>query len=135
MHREKAGTFTNLPLRQGGSTKVGCGRSNGNQADRCQPSLRDAPMKVPTKHRYFNRDMTRRTMIFGTGASLLCAPIVGRLPIERASAGFCQRLMYQSLASDLEAGHMSTILNGKLVPESEARLKVAQARAKGWLPN
>jgi hypothetical protein len=91
-------------------------------------------MKVPTKNRHSDRDMTRRAMILGAGASLLCAPIVGRLPIERATAGFCQRLMYQSLAGNLETGHMSTILNGKLIPESEARLKVAYARAQGWLP-
>ena len=83
-------------------------------------------------------------MIFGAAASLLCAPVVVRatslmpvrgllLPIEPVTAGFCQRLMYQSLARGLEAGRMSTILNGEVVLESEARRMVAYARTQGWL--
>ena len=29
---------------------------------------------------------------------------------------------------------MSTVLNGKIIPEAEARRMVAYARAQGWLP-
>jgi hypothetical protein len=61
-------------------------------------------------------------------------PVLGLvLPIEPVTAGFCQRLMYQSLASGLEAGRVSTILNGGVVLESEARRMVAYPRAQGWL--
>jgi hypothetical protein len=48
-------------------------------------------------------------------------------------AGFCERLMYQSLDSNLRADKMSTVLNGKIIPEDKARRMVAYARVQGWL--
>ena len=48
-------------------------------------------------------------------------------------AGFCERLMYQSLDSNLRADKMSTVLNGKIIPEDNARRMVAYARVQGWL--
>jgi len=44
-----------------------------------------------------------------------------RGPIGPQYAGFCERLMYQSLDSNLRAGQMRTTLNGKIIPEADAR--------------
>jgi hypothetical protein len=89
--------------------------------------------------------ITRRSIFIGAAASLICAPAIVRatslMPVRRLRgpigpqyAGFCERLMYQSLESNLRAGRMSTVLNGKIIPEAEARRMVAYARAQGWLP-
>ena len=89
--------------------------------------------------------ITRRSILIGAAASLICAPAIVRatslMPVRRLRgpigpqyAGFCERLMYQSLESNLRAGRMSTVLNGKIIPEAEARRMVAYARAQGWLP-
>lgn len=56
------------------------------------------------------------------------------LPTEPQFAGFCERLMYQSLDSNLKTGRMTTFLNDKVVVEADARRMVAHARAQGWLP-
>ena len=89
--------------------------------------------------------ITRRSIFIGAAASLICAPAIVRatslMPVRRLRgpigpqyAGFCERLMYQSLESNLRADRMSTVLNGKIIPEAEARRMVAYARAQGWLP-
>ena len=89
-------------------------------------------------------------VLVGAAASLICAPAIVRatnlmpvrglilpterpLPIVRQYAGFCERLMYQSLDSNLRYGRMTTVLNGKIIPEADARRIVAHARAQGWL--
>jgi hypothetical protein len=90
--------------------------------------------------------ITRRGIFIGAAASLLCAPAIVRatslMPVRRLRvriapqyAGFCERLMYQSLDSNLRADKMSTVLNGKIIPEAEARRMVAYARVQGWLPS
>ena len=48
-------------------------------------------------------------------------------------AGFCERLFYRSLDSNLRAGRMRTVLNGKIIPEADADRMVGYARAQGWL--
>ena len=89
--------------------------------------------------------ITRRSIFIGAAASLLCAPAIVRAaglmavrslrrPIGPQYAGFCERLMYQSLERNLRAGQMSTVLNGKIIPEDDARQMVAYAWAQGWLP-
>jgi hypothetical protein len=89
--------------------------------------------------------ITRRSIFIGAAASLICAPAIVRvtslMPVRRPPppfgpqyAGFVERLMYQSLASDLRAGRMSTTLNGKIIPEADARRMVARAQDYGWLP-
>jgi hypothetical protein len=89
--------------------------------------------------------ITRRSIFIGAAASLICAPAIVRatslMPVRRLRgpigpqyAGFCERLMYQSLESNLRAGRMSTVLNGKIIPEADANRMVAYARAQGWLP-
>jgi hypothetical protein len=88
--------------------------------------------------------ITRRSIFIGAAASLLCAPAIVRaaslMPVRRLRvptrpryAGFCERLMYQSLDSNLRAGQMSTVLNGQIVSEADARRMVAYARVQGWL--
>ena len=89
--------------------------------------------------------ITRRSIFIGAAASLICAPAIVRatslMPVSRLRgpigpqyAGFCERLMYQSLDSNLRAGQMNTVLNGKTIPEDDARRMVAYARAQGCLP-
>jgi hypothetical protein len=74
--------------------------------------------------------ITRRSIFIGAAASLLCAPAIVRaarlMPVRRLRvriapqyAGFCERLMYQSLDSNLRADEMSTVLNGKIIPEEQ----------------
>jgi hypothetical protein len=90
--------------------------------------------------------ITRRSIFIGAAASLICAPAIVRaarlmpvrrlrVPIAPQYAGFCERLMYQGLNSNLRAGRMSTVLNGKVISEAEARRMVAYARVQGWLPS
>ncbi len=94
-----------------------------------------------------NRDglITRRSILIGAAASLICAPAIVRatslMPVRRPPppfgpqyAGFCERLLYHSLDSDLRAGRMSTVLNGEIIPEADARRMVAHAQDYGWLP-
>jgi len=88
--------------------------------------------------------ITRRSTLIGAAASLICAPVIVRItslmPVRRLRgafgpqyAGFCERLLYQSLDGNLKAGRMSTVLNGKIIIEEEARRMVAYARAQGWI--
>jgi hypothetical protein len=89
--------------------------------------------------------ITRRSIFVGSAALLICAPAIVRVtslmpvrclrgPIGPQYAGFCERLFYHSLDSNLRAGQMSTNLNGKIVPAADARRMVSYARAQGWLP-
>ena len=88
--------------------------------------------------------ITRRSIFIGAAASLICAPAIVRatslMPVRRLRgpigpqyAGFCERLMYQSLDSNLRTDQMNTVLNRKTIPEDDARRMVAYARAQGWL--
>jgi hypothetical protein len=90
--------------------------------------------------------LSRRSIFIGAAASLLCAPAIVRaislMPVRRLRgpigpqyAGFCERLFYHSLDSNLRAGRIGTVLNGKIIIEEDARRIVAYARAQGWLPS
>ena len=94
---------------------------------------------------YHGSLITRRSIFIGAAASLICAPaivpVTSLMPVRRPPppfgpqyAGFVERLMYQSLDSNLRAGRMSTTLNGKIIPEADARRMVAHAQDYGWLP-
>jgi hypothetical protein len=128
------------------STKVGCGRFHG-KLSRVVPALCvKRGLDVSTKfNRQHDLQITRGSIFIGATTSLLCAPAVVRaaslmpvrgliLPIERPHAGFCQRLFYHSLDSGLRAGRVTTVLNGSIVSEADARRIVAYARAQGWFP-
>jgi hypothetical protein len=108
-------------------------------------------MTAPIPGPHYDNQFTRRSILIGAAASLICAPAIVRatslmpirdliLPIERPLpigpqyAGFCERVMYHSLECNLRAGRMTTWVNGKIVPEVDARRMVAYARAQGWLP-
>jgi hypothetical protein len=49
----------------------------------------------------------------------------------RASAGFVERLMYNSLASGVRKGRINFTLNGRTPGFDEARVLVARARERG----
>jgi hypothetical protein len=89
--------------------------------------------------------ITRRTIFFGAAASLMCASAIVRatnlMPMRRLPfpfgpqyAGYCERLFFQALEGDLRSGKMNTHLNGKIVPEADARRVVSYAQAHGFLP-
>jgi hypothetical protein len=56
-----------------------------------------------------------------------------KITMTSPSAGFVERLFYSSLAADLRAGKMRTIVNGTIVCETHARRLVAHAQRNGWL--
>jgi hypothetical protein len=102
-------------------------------------------MMMPVADRPHDRLIIRRNILIGAAASLICAPAIVRvaslMPVRRLPrpfgpqhAGFVERLMYQSLASNLRTGRMTTNLNGAIIPEAAARRMVARAQDYGWLP-
>jgi hypothetical protein len=81
-------------------------------------------MTAPISVRQHDRFLTRRGIFTGSAALLVCAPAIVRasrlmplrqltLPIEPRRGGFCERLFYAALDSDLRAGRMRTVLNGE----------------------
>jgi hypothetical protein len=91
------------PLRQGGSTSVGCGRFNGKSC-RAVPALiaKEGYVTAPNPDQPL---ITRRSIFIGPAASLLCAPAIVRaanlMPVRRLpfpvgpqSAGFVERLFF-----------------------------------------
>jgi hypothetical protein len=96
-----------------------------------------------------NRDaqMTRRGIVVGAANQLILAPCIVRatslmkvrglvLPIERPSAGYIERLRFQSLEAALKRGwdieRDGQVFGG--ISELHARKSVAFARMNGWLP-
>ena len=95
--------------------------------------------------------MTRRSILFGAAASLICAPAIVRaaslmpvrgLPLQFLTPEFLnplgqfyRRCFYHSLACDLRPGRAmsTTVSNGKIISVAEAHRMVARARAQGWL--
>ena len=69
--------------------------------------------------------------ISDTGVALAWAPLAGTQGGARASAGFVERLMYNSLASGVRAGRINFIINGRTPSIDEARMLVARARERG----
>jgi hypothetical protein len=95
--------------------------------------------------------MTRRGILIGAAASLICAPAIVRatslMPVRGLSLQFSnpefldplgqfyRRNFYHSLDSDLRVGRaMTTVSNGKIISVAEGHIMVARARAQGWLP-
>jgi len=95
--------------------------------------------------------MTRRSILFGAAASLICAPAIVRaaslmpvrgLPLQFLNPEFLnplgqfyRRCFYHSLDSDLRAVRAMSVLNNeKIISVAEAHRMVARARAQGWLP-
>jgi hypothetical protein len=91
--------------------------------------------------------MTRRSIFIGAASSLIFAPSIVRaaslmkvrsliLPIERASAGFVERLRFQYLEAALRRGwdvqREGQVVGG--ISEIQAMEAVAYARKNGWLP-
>jgi hypothetical protein len=136
-------------LRQGGSTKVGCGRFYG-KLSRLVPALRTKRgLIISTPNDQYDRQITRRGIIIGAAASLMCAPTIVRatnlMPVRRLPfpfgpqhAGFVERLYLHALESSLQVGlregRTSIELSGHSIPIENARRRVAFAQAYGFLP-
>ena len=98
--------------------------------------------------------MTRRTILIGAAASLICAPPIVRVAslmpvrglllqvltperkIPKTMGEWYQLCFYNNLNNDLRAGRAMTYgpIGGKPISVAEGYRIVAQARAKGWLP-
>jgi hypothetical protein len=100
-------------------------------------------------NRRYDHQLTRRGIILGTSASLICAPAIVRvtnlMPVRRLpfpfgpqSAGFVERLYLHALESSLQAGLRAGRTNielcGDTIPVDMARRRVAFAQAHGFLP-
>ena len=101
----------------------------------------DAAFEVPAEsasplltNRYQDYRMTRRSILIGAAASLICAPAVVRaaslmpvrgLPLHFLSplGKFYRGCFYHSLESDLRAGRdMSAVIDGEIVSVADAFL-------------
>ena len=96
--------------------------------------------------------MTRRNILIGAAASLICAPAIVRaaslmpvrgLPLQFLNTEFLdplgqfyRRCFYNNLNNDLRAGRAMTYgpIGGKPISVAEGYRIVAHARAEGWLP-
>jgi hypothetical protein len=102
-----------------------------------------APISIP------NRSLiTRRSILIGAAASLICAPTIVRatslMPVRRLPfpfgpqyAGFVERLYFHSLENhlrNLSADQTSTYFNRRIMAVDDARRQVAYAHAHGFLP-
>jgi hypothetical protein len=98
--------------------------------------------------------MTRRNILIGAAASLICAPAIVRaaslmtvrgLPLQilnlerkipKTMGEWYQLCFYNNLDNDLRAGRAMTYgpIGGKPISVAEGYRIVARARAEGWLP-
>jgi hypothetical protein len=98
--------------------------------------------------------MTRRSIVIGAAASLICAPAIVRaaslMPVRGLPLPFLnperktpktlgewyQLCFYTNLDNDLRAGRAMTYgpIGGKTISVTEGYRIVAHARAEGWLP-
>ena len=90
--------------------------------------------------------MTRRSIIIGAAASVICTPSIVRAaslmavsssPLQRLNpeGEFYRRCFYHTLDSDLREGRaMSVRNNEEIISVAEAHRMVARARVQGWLP-
>lgn len=104
-------------------------------------------MTVMISGLHYDGQLTRRTILIGAAASLICAPSVVRaaslmpirgviVPANQIYMGFVDRLrlhcMEQALRSGWNAERDGWTFGG--ISESHARACVGNARAQGWLP-
>jgi hypothetical protein len=98
--------------------------------------------------------MTRRTLIVGAAACVVCAPAIVRaasmmpvrgLPLQlsnlersvpKALGEWYRLCFYHNLEQRLRAGRALAYVpvGGKAIAAADARQMVARARAQGWLP-
>jgi hypothetical protein len=92
--------------------------------------------------------LTRRGIVIGAVASMICAPAIVRvaslMPVRRLPfpygpqyAGFVERLYLHALERGLQAalrtGRTNIELSGHAIPKDDARRRVAYAQAHGFL--
>lgn len=92
--------------------------------------------------------ITRRSILIGASASLICAPAIVQfrnlMPVRRLPfpfgpqyAGFVERLYLHALEShvrNLKPGQTCIFLNHHVLAADDARRRVAYAQAHGFLP-
>jgi hypothetical protein len=93
--------------------------------------------------------ITRRSIIIGAAASLICAPALVQftnlMPVRRLPfpfgpqyAGFVERLylhaLERGLQTALRAGQANIVIAGQNIPIDDGRRQVAHALAHGFLP-
>ena len=93
--------------------------------------------------------ITRRSILIGAAASLICAPAIVRaanlmpvrrlpFPFGRQYAGFLERLYFHTLEGSLQTAlrqrRVSVEAYGHSIPIDTARRRVAYAQAHGFLP-
>jgi hypothetical protein len=97
--------------------------------------------------------MSRRSIVIGAAASLICAPAIVRaaslmpvrglpLPLNperktpKTLGEWYQLCFYNNLDNDLRAGRAMTYgpIGGKTISVTEGYRIVVHARAEGWLP-
>jgi hypothetical protein len=96
---------------------------------------------------HYDSQLTRKTILIGAAASLICAPSVVRAaslmpicsviaPANRIYVGFVDRLrlhcMEQALRRGWNAERDGSFFGG--ISESHAKASAANARVHGWLP-
>jgi hypothetical protein len=156
--KTKAGTFTNLPTVQPKALSLqgsaarwfrasGMWRYIGKESRRVPALLAmEGKMAGLILNRQPTDSVTRRGVLIGTAASLLCTPAIVRasslmpvrgliMPIERPNAGFAERLCYSFLDYDLKIGRTesSLLFNGRRLSEGEMRRIVAYGWRHGFV--
>jgi hypothetical protein len=106
-------------------------------------------MTAPVPNYHHNSLLTRRSIVIGAAASLICAPAIMRvtklMPVRRLPlpfgpqyAGYVERLYLHALESSLQtalrAGRANIELSGQKIPIDDGRRRVAHAQAHGFLP-
>ena len=104
-------------------------------------------MTAPIPNHHHKSLITRRSILIGVAASLICAPAIVRatnlmpvrslpLPSLNPLGEFYRRCFYHNLDFELRTGRSMTMVveSGKIISVADARRKVAYARAQGWLP-
>jgi hypothetical protein len=111
------------------------------------PDEREGTMITSTPNHQYHHQISRRGIIIGAAASLICAPAIVRVtslmsvrrlpfPFGPQSAGFIERLKYDFLARTLMSGwddkRHGPVVGG--ISENHAIRAVAYAQEHGFLP-
>ena len=106
-------------------------------------------MVAPISKSGHNSLLTRRSILIGAAASLICAPAIMRvtplMPVRRLPfpfgpqyAGFVERLylhaLERGLQTALRAGRANIEISGQNIPIGDGHRQVAHAQAHGFLP-
>jgi hypothetical protein len=153
--KTKAGTFTNLPLQQGGFRTSGMWPySRQTQQTSASPLANGGQMATLLANHQSNDQLTRRGTLIGASASLVCAPTIvraaslmrlrasvipiktpGLAPTQTPQEGFVRRLLFASCNNALKAGRTDStfFVNGRRLSAGEVLDIVTYARRNRFL--